>query len=122
MLDIGCGPGNVLLQINQTIKNSKIPYTIKGIDAAQSMINRCTQQFSQEPDVHIACENALDLTAADATYQVVTCNLMSHNIPKNQKQAFLERVYEALEPGGILFLTDLFYSDKRVEGMQNCIR
>ena len=50
---------------------------------------------------------AQHLPAADASFDVVTCTLAMHHIPRDQRRAAFAEMYRVTKPGGRLLTADL---------------
>lgn len=97
ILDIGCGSGHFLYYLK------KIGYTnFLGIDLSPDNIEHCCKKnITLNVELVDAFEYLLDKTS---TYSVISANDILEHIPKERVITFLELIYHALKPGGILLL------------------
>lgn len=103
--DLGCSLGSVSLSIAKHAQ-SKMPI-IKGIDKSQAMIERCQQHIDA-----FSFGSRISLETGDLVSVVLTpCNMAVINftlqfIEPQLRQAIINKVYSALEPGGIFVLSE----------------
>ncbi|GEA10855.1 carboxy-S-adenosyl-L-methionine synthase CmoA [Alteromonas sp. KUL49] len=103
--DIGCSLGAATLSAARATKN--IPCEIIGIDSSQAMVERCqrmVQGFTLPNPVEILCQNAQDTTFENAS--LVIMNFTLQFIPPEDRLALLSRIYDGLNPGGVLVLSE----------------
>ncbi|RLA66475.1 MAG: class I SAM-dependent methyltransferase [Epsilonproteobacteria bacterium] len=95
LLDVGCGSGNFLLQMQKSLSIAEA----KGIDLSPLMIEK-----TLEKDIDAQCIN---LCSLEGRYEVITAVFdMLNYLDKNALKHFLLCVRERLNDGGI-FLCDL---------------
>jgi len=95
LLDVGCGSGNFLLQMQKALDIPKV----KGIDLSPLMVSK-----TQEQDIDAEC---IDLCELDSTYDVITAVFdMLNYLDKTNLEYFLLCVKEHLNIGGF-FLCDI---------------
>jgi 2-polyprenyl-3-methyl-5-hydroxy-6-metoxy-1,4-benzoquinol methylase len=96
ILDIGCGAGHFLCYLK------KRGYTkLTGIDLSSDSIELCKKNIT--PTVQLA--DAFEyLVKKRSIYSVISANDVLEHIPKERVIKFLELIYRALKPGGILLL------------------
>lgn len=103
--DIGCSLGAATLSAARATKN--IPCEIIGIDSSQAMVERCqrmVQGFTLPNPVEILCQNAQDTTFENAS--LVIMNFTLQFIPPEDRLTLLSRIYDGLNPGGVLVLSE----------------
>lgn len=103
--DIGCSLGAATLSAARATKN--IPCEIIGIDSSQAMVERCqrmVQGFTLPNPVEILCQNAQDTTFENAS--LVIMNFTLQFIPPEDRLALLSRIFDGLNPGGVLVLSE----------------
>jgi len=110
LLELGCGTGRLLLPL------ARAGHTVTGLDLATSMLDRCRDELSSEPD---AVRERVTLLEADMTdfqldtrFAQVFCafGTFHHLGTAEQQLACLARCREHLLPGGTLVL-DLINPD-----------
>lgn len=96
ILDIGCGSGHFLYYLK------KMGYAnFLGIDLSPDNIEHCKKEITLNVELADAFEYLTDKTNA---YSVISANDILEHIPKEKIMIFLELIYHALKPGGILLL------------------
>lgn len=123
ILDIWCGPGNILDYMRTQFSGANKQYSITGIDASDHMIQLGKQRFSEDLSINTAHEDVFDLDEEIyGNQQIITCSLMAHNIPKDKKITFYQKIYNLLAEWWTLYLTDVFFSKNRADGLKKCIQ
>lgn len=103
--DLGCSLGASTLAMAQHIQ---VPdCSIVAIDNAAAMIEHCTTILAHEqPDtaVQLICADLLDTPLNNAS--MVVLNFTLQFLPPEARTALMQRIYDALLPGGILILSE----------------
>lgn len=128
--DLGCSLGAGILSMRHNLPDDSCH--IIGIDNSEAMVSRCQAIIEQDDasaPVEIRCEDILDSHIENAS--LVVMNLTLQFIDPAQREPLLERIYQGLNPGGILVLsektnlpnaheqetlTDFYYGFKRQQG------
>jgi len=128
--DLGCSLGAATLSMRHNLPDDSC--RIIGIDNSEAMVSRCQSIIDQDDasaPVDIRCEDILDCEIKNAS--LVVMNLTLQFIEPAQREPLLEKIYNGLNPGGILVLsektnlpneheqntlTDLYYGFKRLQG------
>ena len=110
LLDVGCGNGNLIIQLAQSFNNSAfvgVGIDGFGIEAAKKTIAKLglEQRVSVE---HIGGEDMTYIEEFDMATMVVTL----HEISPTVRERVVEKTYQALKNGGKLLVLDLVYPDK----------
>jgi len=103
--DLGCSLGAATLAMRHRIQASNC--TLVGIDNSPAMIERCQQVMaadSGELDVELICKNLQSVTLQPAS--VVVLNFTLQFIDVAERPVILQRIYDALLPGGVLILSE----------------
>lgn len=106
--DLGCSLGAATLSIRRNIddaRNSKI----FAIDNSPAMIERCQKHihaYKATTPVEIICADITDITMSNASFVVL--NFTIQFIPPAQRDELLKKVYQALNPNGVLVLSEKF--------------
>jgi len=109
-LDIGCGRGDLIIQLAQNFQNSVFvgvdsnPY---GIEEAKNAISQLGLEKRVSVE-NIGGENLPYTDEFDATSMVVTL----HEIPPNVRVKVVEKAYRALKSDGQLLILDFSYPCK----------
>ncbi len=103
--DLGSSLGASTFSMAQQIEHNDC--TIIAIDNSAAMVERCTDLLTQQtftPDIELRCENIEDTTIENASVAVMNFSLQF--IPVAQRQAIINTIYNNLNPGGILVLSE----------------
>ncbi len=103
--DLGCSLGAVSMPLAETLDNR--PGHLYAVDASEDMIRAFTRrldnhqpQFTVTP-VHARAQD-IDLHNAS----VILLNYTLQFIPADEREELLSRIYQALQPKGILLITE----------------
>lgn len=130
IVDLGCSTGTTIKLLNEAFKERPVSYV--GIDLSAPMIDlakiKCRGidqcQFLVQDMTQYSFENA----------EIVILNYTLQFLKKENRLALLEKIYQALPPGGIVIIsekitvpdeefesliTDLYYDFKRRNGYSN---
>lgn len=128
--DLGCSLGAGVLSIRHNLPDDSC--RIIGVDNSPAMTERCQKIIAADDSsapVDILCEDILTTPIENAS--LVVMNLTLQFIEPLQREPLLERIYQGLNPGGILVLsektnlpneyeqdtlTDFYYAFKRQQG------
>lgn len=128
--DLGCSLGAATLSMRHNLPDDSCQ--LIGIDNSEAMVSRCQSIIDQDDataPVDIRCEDILNCDIENAS--LVVMNLTLQFIDPAQREPLLERIYQGLNPGGILVLsektnlpneheqdtlTDYYYAFKRQQG------
>ncbi len=103
--DLGCSLGASTLAIRQNIQAQHV--RILAVDNSAAMLAQCQKVINQDispPPVELIEANieALDFEPCD----FVALNLTLQFIPLEERALLLSRLFKALKPGGVLFLSE----------------
>lgn len=128
--DLGCSLGAASLAMRRAITQPGCQ--VIGIDNSPAMVERCKMQlqaYRAEVPVQILLDDIRQTPLSDAA--VVVSNFTLQFLPKADRDALVQRIYQALRPGGIFILSekiicadstahelliDLYYDFKRANG------
>lgn len=103
MLDVGCGPGNLLVALA-----ADVPEFLIGVDVdmnflgfGRSHIKKLSQPSTSTP--HLICGALPTLPFADETFDLVTCFLVMPHVPDDK--VALTELARVLRPGGTLAIS-----------------
>jgi 2-polyprenyl-3-methyl-5-hydroxy-6-metoxy-1,4-benzoquinol methylase len=97
ILDMGCGTGQLLVDMEKSFKDFDIKY--EGIDISPKMVNLAKEKL---PHMKINAISADDFEADKGSYDFIIC---THSFPYyTDKKAILSKFNELLRPGGYLML------------------
>jgi len=105
VLDIGCGPGHIALQL--VTQNPELE--VVGVDLSENMLKIAEEHravCSQGERVSFLTADAKGLDFPDDSFDTVCSNTILHHIP--DPVPFLAEAWRVLKPGGVLLIRDLF--------------
>lgn len=113
--DLGCSLGAVSLAMRQRIKQPGC--TIVAVDNSEAMVERGRDLLSSDTSsnvlVEMLCADILDVTIEEAS--VVVLNFTLQFIPPDVRQSLITRIYQGLNPGGILILSEKVAFDDQLK-------
>lgn len=105
LYDLGCSLGASLLAMRHGVKVDGC--TLVGIDNAEAMLSRCRSYVDIDDALTPVHLHQGDIT--EFTYQkasVITLNFTLQFIPLEKRQGLIQKLFDALEPGGALILSE----------------
>ena len=102
VFDLGCSLGEASLVIADQPRASNCQ--IVAVDNSAAMIARCRQHESLPENIEWRCEDIRQTEIADAS--LVVLNLTLQFLPPEERLVLLERIFEGLNPGGALVLSE----------------
>lgn len=102
ILDIGCGPGYLLLEIAKLMPNSQLI----GVDLSEDMLHIAMEKFKEKSINSIAFREgpAESIPIDNAHSDVVVCLNSLHDF--NDAEETLSEIYRITKKGGIIILKD----------------
>lgn len=103
--DLGCSLGASLLSVRNAIGDRAC--TLIGVDNSPAMVERCRQIMATQPTgapTHIHCADITDFPLENASLAVLNFTLQF--VAREQREGLLQRIHDALQPGGILVLSE----------------
>jgi len=104
LLDVGCGPGNIVLKIAQRCSR----LSIVGVDRSANMVQaarRAAAELGLGSRVFYYQGNADQISFADGTFDMVLSNSVLHHLTNPSKA--LEEMLRVTKPDGAVLLRDL---------------
>jgi len=108
--DLGCSLGASTLAMRHGLKHTNCE--LIGVDNSESMIDRCHHYIELDNDptpVTLLCDDIQNVKLERAS--VITLNFTLQFIALQDRQALIERLYNALVPGGVLILSEKLVFD-----------
>lgn len=102
LLDIACGPGNLLLEINKKSPKAKIT----GLDIDPKILKIAAQKTKDIQNIKLVKASATELPFKDNSFDLVTSTLAFHHLDLKQKQKAFSEIKRILKPGGSFWLYD----------------
>ena len=112
--DLGCSLGAATLSIrrNITVENSQII----AVDNSPAMVERCRRHidaYRADTPVEVIEGDIRDINIENASMVVLNFTLQFLN--PNDRQLLLNKIYQGLQPGGILVLSEKFnFEDQKI--------
>jgi tRNA (cmo5U34)-methyltransferase len=103
--DLGCSLGAAALAMHQGMGQRTVP--IIAVDNSQPMLDRAQALLAKSdalPDIELRCADVLNVTIENAS--MVVLNFTLQFIDPAERARLLGRIYEGLQPGGILVLSE----------------
>ncbi|HBN88667.1 MULTISPECIES: carboxy-S-adenosyl-L-methionine synthase CmoA [Rheinheimera] len=107
--DLGCSLGAATLAMRRNI--DAVNSNIIAVDNSSAMVERCErhlQAFRSEVPVQVKLADIREQSIENAA--IVVINFTLQFLPKADRSALLQRVYQGLKPGGLLILSEKFVS------------
>ncbi|GAA0553459.1 carboxy-S-adenosyl-L-methionine synthase CmoA [Rheinheimera aquimaris] len=107
--DLGCSLGAATLAMRRNI--DAVNSNIIAVDNSSAMVERCErhlQAFRSEVPVQVKLADIREQSIENAA--IVVINFTLQFLPKADRSALLQRVYQGLKPGGLLLLSEKFVS------------
>lgn len=104
IIDVGCSTGTFIELLGQFLKQ---PAHLVGIDNSAPMLEKAREKLQRLPPTHeleLICSSATDCSFDNSS--VVVMNYTLQFLPVNQRRQLLEKIYQGLQPGGLLFLSE----------------
>lgn len=109
-LDIGCGRGDLIINLAQSFQNSKFV----GVDPNPHGIEEAKKTISQLGlETRVSVENiGGDLLPYNNEFDIASMVVTLHEIPPNVREKAVEKTYQALKSDGQLLILDFSYPGK----------
>ncbi|WP_150539103.1 carboxy-S-adenosyl-L-methionine synthase CmoA [Actinobacillus vicugnae] len=105
--DLGCSRGAGILSIRRNLQTNNVK--IIGVDNSQPMVERCRSHinaYHSEVPVEILCDDIRNIEIKNAS--MVVLNFTLQFLPRTDRLALLTKIYQGLNPNGILVLSEKF--------------
>ena len=103
--DLGCSLGAATLSMRRQIQGRNCH--IVAVDNSQSMIERCQENLNayvSDTQVDLVCGDIRDIEINNAS--MVVLNFTLQFLPPDDRQTLLTKIYQGLNPGGVLVLSE----------------
>ena len=108
LIDLGCGPGDVLVRIFRLAPT----FFLLGLDGSEAMITLASKRFKKEGVEHnilLVLSDAKKMNFPPNTFDVVVSNSLVHHLL--DPLPFWDEVRRVTKPGGIVLIQDLARPD-----------
>ena len=103
IIDLGCGTGYVSMNIKERFPNSSLTC----LDFAENMIVKAKIRLGKYKDVTFILKDIRKFEF-DKKYHAVVSSLALHHLEtKKDKIKFYKKIFDALEPGGVFYNSDI---------------
>ncbi|VEB23528.1 carboxy-S-adenosyl-L-methionine synthase CmoA [Avibacterium volantium] len=113
--DLGCSRGAATLAARRNIHQPNVK--IIGVDNSLPMVERCRQHvqaYHSEIPVEILCDDIRNIEINNAS--MVILNFTLQFLPPQDRRALLEKIYQGLNPNGVLVLSEKFrFNDETID-------
>lgn len=112
--DLGCSLGAATLSIRHQIRQHGC--NIIAVDNSEAMVTRCKENIEMDSGtipVSILCEDVQQVEIRNAS--VVVLNLVLQFIAPDERPTLIQNIYDGLNPGGVLILTEKLAFDSPQE-------
>lgn len=108
--DLGCSRGAAILAMRRNLQGRAVQ--IIGVDNSQPMVERCRRHleaYHSDIPVTILCDDIRHIDIRNAS--MVVLNFTLQFLPRDDRLALLEKIYQGLNPNGVLVLSEKFQFD-----------
>ena len=102
LLDVACGTGGLLTEIKRNYPR----LAVTGVDLSAPYLAVAKRQLAQWSRVALVEGNAETLPFADASFDIVSCVYLFHELPHRARQKTAGEIRRVLKPGGRLIFVD----------------
>lgn len=115
--DLGCSRGAGILSIRRNVQAPGVH--IIGVDNSEAMVERCRQHinaYHSEIPVEILLDDIRHIEIRNAS--MVVLNFTLQFLPPNDRLLLLQRIYQGLNPNGVLVLSEKFtFTDQHINDL-----
>ena len=106
--DLGSSTGAIMLSLALNNKNKNNQFI--AIDNSEEMTRQCKKNLSDKVDnLHVICEDINQASIKNAS--IVVLNLTLQFIDVKLRSSLIKKIYEGLNPGGILIISEKVHFD-----------
>lgn len=104
IVDVGCSTGTFLELVGRLLQH---PATLIGLDNAEPMLQQAKTKLASVQPHHQVTLVQTEAEAYDfSDCSVVVMNYTLQFLPLKKRRSLLSKIYQGLNPGGLLFLSD----------------
>ena len=108
LLDMACGNGRFLSQMLEAFPKLKAT----GLDLSPAYVAEAKARVSAWPQVDIVSGQAESSPFDDASFDIVSCVYLFHELPPKVRREVAKEIARALKPGGVLVFADSLQWDE----------
>jgi len=109
--DLGCSLGEVSQIIAEQTGSLDCP--VIAVDNSPAMIQKCQQRYASTKNIEWHCEDIQKVDIVNAS--LVILNLTLQFIEQGKRQSMIDKIYQGLNQGGVLVLSEKVLLDDKVE-------
>lgn len=109
--DLGCSLGEVTQLVAQA--TSGLDCSIIAVDNSAAMIKKCRRRYADTVSIDWQCKDIQEVEIHNAS--LVILNLTLQFIEQDKRQAMINKIYQGLNPGGVLVLSEKVTFDENLE-------
>ncbi len=109
--DLGCSLGEVTQIVAEA--TSGLDCTIFAVDNSAAMIDKCRQRYPETVNIEWQCMDIQQVDIANAS--LVILNLTLQFIEQEKRQSMINKIYQGMNPGGVLVLSEKVLFDENLE-------
>lgn len=109
--DLGCSLGEVTQMVAQA--TSGLDCAIIAVDNSAAMIKKCRRRYANSVNIDWQCKDIQEVEIHNAS--LVILNLTLQFIEQDRRQAMINKIYQGLNPGGVLVLSEKVTFDENLE-------
>lgn len=102
ILDVACGTGSALNQLALAHPSERY----WGLDLSPYYLQHAGRRLTHIENLSLVTENAEHMPLADASFDIVTCVFLFHELPARARKSVLSEMRRVLKPGGLLVIED----------------
>ncbi|MCZ6798630.1 MAG: methyltransferase domain-containing protein, partial [Gammaproteobacteria bacterium] len=92
---------------------SGLDCAIIGVDNSAAMIKKCRRRYANTVSIDWQCKDIQEVEIHNAS--LVILNLTLQFIEQDKRQAMINKIYQGLNPGGVLVLSEKVLFDENLE-------
>lgn len=107
LYDLGCSLGAVTLSMQNNVRAKGCK--IIAVDNSTAMLERCRQNLNSQPlslPVELLAADIRNISIENGS--MVVLNFTLQFVPPEDRQQIINRIYQGLQPGGVLVLSEKF--------------
>lgn len=112
VLDLGCGTGNLSLQILKSYPNARVTC----LDLSKEMLNVTKEKLRKYKNQVKFIHRDFGEESIRGLYDVILSSFAIHHLTNYKKRKLFKEIYESLKFGGCFFNADIVLTDSKILG------